>query len=103
MTILRQWGSSTIRQELVLGRSAPFLEIRNEVEWNEDQRELSVAFEPAVAPDLATFEIPYGTIARSGWTRCRDSVGRTSRLMGTDSRFSLTAGTAGSTGKECSG
>ena len=69
MTILRQWGSSTVRQELVLGRSAPFLEIRSEVEWNEDQRELTVAFEPAVAPDSATFEIPYGTIARSGRTR----------------------------------
>jgi alpha-mannosidase len=66
MTILRQWGSSTIRQELVLGRSAPFLEIRSEVEWNEGHRQLSVAFEPAVRPDSATWEIPYGSIARSG-------------------------------------
>ena len=66
MTILRQWGSSTIRQEFVLGRSAPFLEIRSEVEWNEGHRQLSVAFEPAVTPDSATWEIPYGTIARSG-------------------------------------
>jgi alpha-mannosidase len=69
MTILRQWGSSMVRQELVLGRSAPFLEIRSEVEWNEDQLELTVAFEPAVAPDTATFEIPYGTIGRSGRPR----------------------------------
>ena len=69
MTILRQWGSSTVRQELVLGRSAPFLEIRSEVEWNEDQRALTVAFEPAVAPDTATFEIPYGTVGHSGRPR----------------------------------
>jgi len=66
MTILRQWGSSTVRQEFVLGRSASFLEIRSEVEWSEDQRDLTVSFEPAVAPDSATWEIPYGTIARSG-------------------------------------
>jgi alpha-mannosidase len=66
MTILRQWGSSTIRQEYVLGRSAPFLEIRSEVEWREEHRQLTVAFEPVVMPDSATWEIPYGTIGRSG-------------------------------------
>ena len=66
MTILRQWGSSMIRQEYVLGRSAPFLEIRSEVEWREEHRQLTVAFEPVVMPDSATWEIPYGTISRSG-------------------------------------
>jgi alpha-mannosidase len=66
MTILKQWGSSTIRQEYVLGRSAPFLEIRSEVEWREENRQLTVAFEPVVMPDSATWEIPYGTIGRSG-------------------------------------
>lgn len=66
ITILRQWGTSTIRQEFVLGRSAPFLEIRSDVEWNEGNRQLSVAFEPAVMPESATWEIPYGTIVRSG-------------------------------------
>jgi alpha-mannosidase len=66
MTIVRQWGSSTIRQEYVLGQSAPFVEIRSDVEWREENRQLTVVFEPAVTPDSATWEIPYGAIGRSG-------------------------------------
>jgi len=65
ITILRQWGSSTINQELVLGRTAPFLDIRTQVVWNEVARQLSVDFEPTVSPDSATWEIPYGTISRA--------------------------------------
>ena len=61
VTLLRQWGSSTVRQELILGRSAPFLEIRSVIEHGEEPGTLSVSFEPAVAPDSATWEVPYGT------------------------------------------
>ena len=69
MTILRQWGTSTIRQEVVLGRSAPFVDISSEVSWNEEHRALSVTFEPAVSPDSATWEVPYGTDSHSGRPR----------------------------------
>ena len=65
ITILRQWGSSTIRQDLLLGRTAPFLDVRTEVVWNEDDRRLSVEFEPVIAPSSATWEIPYGTMSRA--------------------------------------
>ncbi|MCL7959658.1 MAG: hypothetical protein M8861_05630, partial [marine benthic group bacterium] len=65
ITIIRQWGSSTVHQDLVLGRSARFVDVRTEVVWNEDDRQLSVEFEPAIAPTSATWEIPYGTMSRA--------------------------------------
>ncbi len=65
ITILRQWGASTIRQDLVLGRTAPFLDVHTEVVWKEDDRRLSVEFEPVIAPNSATWEIPYGTMSRA--------------------------------------
>ncbi len=69
LVLERRWGASTFRQELVLGRAARFLEVRNEVDWREDHKLLKVAFEPAERPDSATWEIPYGTIGRSGRPR----------------------------------
>jgi alpha-mannosidase len=69
LVLERSWGASTFRQELVLGRAARFLEVRNEVDWREDHKLLKVAFEPAERPDSATWEIPYGTIGRSGRPR----------------------------------
>ena len=67
--IERTWGSSTFRQTLVLWREAPYLDIENEVEWHERRKLLKVGFEFAATPDSATFEIPYGTIGRSGRPR----------------------------------
>ncbi|MFO7588723.1 MAG: glycoside hydrolase family 38 C-terminal domain-containing protein [Gemmatimonadota bacterium] len=69
LVLERTWGASTFRQTLVLGRSAPFLEVRSEVEWREDHKLLKAGFEPAASPDSATWEIPYGTIGRSGRPR----------------------------------
>jgi alpha-mannosidase len=67
--IERSWGNSTFRQTLVLWREAPYLDIENEVDWRERQKLLKVGFQFAVTPDSATFEIPYGTIGRSGRPR----------------------------------
>jgi len=69
LVVERTWGASTFRQELVLGRTARFLEVRNDVDWREDHKLLKVAFEPVEQPDSATWEIPYGTIGRSGRPR----------------------------------
>jgi alpha-mannosidase len=41
------------------------VDVRTEVVWNEDDRQLSVEFEPAIAPTSATWEIPYGTMSRA--------------------------------------
>jgi alpha-mannosidase len=67
--IERTWGSSTFRQTLVLTREAPYLDVLNDVDWHERQKLLKVGFALGLAPDSATYEIPYGTIGRSGRPR----------------------------------
>jgi len=61
----RRWGHSTFTQTLVLGRESPYLDVVNDVDWHETHKMLKVALAAAVAPDSATYEIPYGTIGRS--------------------------------------
>ncbi len=61
----RQWGLSTFRQTLVLGRETPYLDVINDVDWHETHKMLKVALTAGVSPDSATYEIPYGTIGRS--------------------------------------
>ncbi len=65
----RRWGESTFRQTLVLGRDSRYLEVLNEVDWQERRKALKVAFALGVTADSATFEIPYGTIGRTGVPR----------------------------------
>jgi alpha-mannosidase len=67
--IERTWGASVFRQTLVLWRDADYLDVENDVDWHERRKLLKVAFGFSVAPDSATFEIPYGTIGRSGRPR----------------------------------
>jgi alpha-mannosidase len=70
-TIERTWGGSTFRQALVLRRDAPYLDVENDVDWHERQKLLKIGFALGVAPDSATYEIPYGTIGRSGRPRTK--------------------------------
>jgi alpha-mannosidase len=65
----RRWGNSTFRQTLMLGRAARYLDVLNEVDWREHRKLLKVAFELNVDADSATYEIPYGTIGRTGRPR----------------------------------
>ena len=65
ISFTRQWGASTFRQTLILGRETPFLDVTNDVDWHETHKLLKVAFALGVSPDSATYEIPYGTIGRS--------------------------------------
>ncbi|NIR46417.1 MAG: alpha-mannosidase [Gemmatimonadetes bacterium] len=67
----RHWGSSTFRQTLVLGRASPYLEVLNDVGWHERRKALKVAFGLNVESDSATYEIPYGTMGRSGRPRTK--------------------------------
>ncbi|MGI9039075.1 MAG: alpha-mannosidase, partial [Gemmatimonadota bacterium] len=66
---VRSWGESTIRQTLRLSRDLPWLEIENDIDWREEHKALKAAVEPLASPDSATYEIPYGTIGRSGRPR----------------------------------
>jgi alpha-mannosidase len=68
-SFVRTTGASTIRQALRLRRDEPWLEITNDVDWHEEHVALKAAFEPLASPDSATYEIPYGTIGRSGRPR----------------------------------
>ncbi|HSG81607.1 MAG TPA: glycoside hydrolase family 38 C-terminal domain-containing protein [Gemmatimonadota bacterium] len=65
----RRWGNSVFRQTLVLGRAAPYLEVLNDFDWHERRKALKVAFTLGVEADSATYEIPYGTMKRSGRPR----------------------------------
>ncbi|MGD2154092.1 MAG: glycoside hydrolase family 38 C-terminal domain-containing protein [Gemmatimonadales bacterium] len=67
----RRWGASVFRQTLVLARGSRYLDVRNEVDWHEHRKLLKVAFELGVDADSATYEIPYGTIGRTGSPRTK--------------------------------
>ncbi|UCF20031.1 MAG: alpha-mannosidase, partial [Gemmatimonadota bacterium] len=67
----RRWGRSTFRQRLVLSRSSRLLDVDNEVDWRENRKLLKVAFQLGVIADSATYEIPYGSIGRTGVPRTK--------------------------------
>lgn len=71
LAIERRWGSSTFRQSLVLERGSRQLDVRNEFDWREQRKALKVAFALNVDADSATYEIPYGTIGRTGRPRTK--------------------------------
>ncbi len=63
--------SSFFTQDLILYNGLDRIEFRTDVDWWEDKTMLKVAFPLTVADSVATYDIPYGTIARS--TQLRDS------------------------------
>ncbi len=62
--VSRHWQSSTFTQDLVLFANADQVEVRNDIDWHETHVLLKAAFPLAATSDMATFEIPYGTIQR---------------------------------------
>jgi alpha-mannosidase len=76
ITLQRGWGASVVHQQLVLGRSARFLEIRNELDWRDAGWKVDVRFDPAVSPEAASFEIPYGVATRRDGQDSRSGVHR---------------------------
>lgn len=67
----RRWGNSIFRQRLVLARETRYLDIENEFDWQEHRKALKVAFALNVDADSAYYEIPYGTIGRTGRPRTK--------------------------------
>ena len=57
--------SSTICQDYILEIDIPFLTVKNHILWKEEQVLLKVNFPLATSSDVATYEIPFGTIART--------------------------------------
>jgi alpha-mannosidase len=62
--IVRHWGASTFVQEISLARDADEVVVDNDVDWHERHVLLKAAFPLAASGPEATYEIPYGSIAR---------------------------------------
>jgi alpha-mannosidase len=58
-------NESTICQDYILDADTPFLKVENTINWQENQVLLKVNFPLSISSDFATYEIPFGAIARS--------------------------------------
>ncbi len=59
-----RFGASTLRQDFILYRDQPWVEVRVVLDWHEQLKLLKLVFPVAVTDPAATFEIPYGVLAR---------------------------------------
>jgi alpha-mannosidase len=64
LRIEREWGRSTMVEELILGHRADALEVRVTIDWREHAHLLKLCFPVAVAAPLSTYEIPFGAIVQ---------------------------------------
>jgi alpha-mannosidase len=77
--IKRAWGNSNFVQDISLGSQADFVRVETTVDWHEDHVLLKAAFPLAHSGPSATYEIPYGSIARpttrnNSWERAQFEV-----------------------------
>ena len=59
-----RYGDSTLRQDFILYRDQPWVEVRVVLDWHEQLKLLKLAFPAALTEPTATFEIPYGVLER---------------------------------------
>ena len=59
-----RYGASSLRQDFILYRDQPWVEVRVMLDWHEQLKLLKLAFPVAVQDPVASFEIPYGVITR---------------------------------------
>ncbi|MGP1374976.1 MAG: glycoside hydrolase family 38 C-terminal domain-containing protein, partial [Almyronema sp.] len=64
LRVTRQLGQSTFVQDYVLDQQSPLLKIETLADWQETQVVLKVAFPLTVEAEVATYEMPFGAIAR---------------------------------------
>ncbi|WP_159785259.1 alpha-mannosidase [Sodalinema gerasimenkoae] len=62
--VIRRLGDSRIGQDYILEQESPLLRIETDIDWQETQTLLKVAFHLNLESDVATYEIPCGAIAR---------------------------------------
>ncbi len=79
LRIRRSFGKSSITQTVSLVSGSPVLHVDNEVDWQERNRLLKVAFPVAVHSPRATYEIQYGHVERpihvnTSWEAARFEV-----------------------------
>ncbi len=59
-----RYGSSTLREDYVLGADVPYVDVRVTLDWCEQLRLLKLRYPTSVETDHATFETPYGHLER---------------------------------------
>jgi alpha-mannosidase len=62
--VVRSFGKSTLRQQIVLGAGSRQVEFHTEVDWREDRRMLKVAFPVDIRAPEATYEVQFGVLRR---------------------------------------
>jgi alpha-mannosidase len=63
--VVKQFNKSEFTQDYILEESSPILKISNQVNWQETNVMVKVAFPLNLNSDYVTYEIPCGTIKRS--------------------------------------
>jgi alpha-mannosidase len=64
LRVVRRLGQSDFVQDYVLEARSPILRIETQVDWQEEQVVVKAAFPMAIAADVASYEMPFGTIQR---------------------------------------
>jgi alpha-mannosidase len=59
-----RYGSSTLREDYVLGADSAYVDVRVALDWREPLKLLKLRYPTSVEADRATFETPYGHIER---------------------------------------
>ena len=60
-----RWGSSTLREDYVLGADVPYVDVRVALDWHEQLKLLKLRYPTTVDAASATYEVPYGHVERS--------------------------------------
>lgn len=65
LRVVRQLGKSEFCQDYILPKRSPILKVATSVDWQERQVLVKAAFPFNFSADYATYEIPFGAIART--------------------------------------
>ena len=60
-----RYGSSSLREDYVLGADRPYVDVRVALDWHEPLKLLKLRYPTSVETDRATFETPYGHLERA--------------------------------------
>jgi alpha-mannosidase len=64
LRVQSRYGSSTLREDYVLGADAAHVDVRVALDWHEQLKLLKLRYPTSVAPETATYETPYGHLER---------------------------------------
>jgi alpha-mannosidase len=60
-----RYGSSTLREDYVLGASSPYVDVRVALDWHEQLKLLKLRYPTSIETETATYEAPYGHVERA--------------------------------------